>query len=166
MRRKVKKEFLISKYISGELPQSLDEEIERFSAPVHRSHTYSILRNNYKHVHAIMDAPAHDTPGHRHRIHRHNVKFIKRKFKKEQERSAGYIHLLGDFISDILWVVLKIALKDINQNKVLPPQFLIFSDGKPSWDVKEKAIEELTKRFGELFIDTLKNKRNRSLKKK
>lgn len=167
-----------------ETTKGLDEEILSFAGHVHRQHSNKILNDKYKHVHDAMDK-MYKKLGGNHRIYGHNVKFLTKNFKSKGERSAGYVHLMGDLLSDILSEVLKAVLIDINKNKMLPPQFFIIKDGnalwdidekdakkilrnygKGEWDIKDELIREMIKRFSNGYVSILKNTKKRKCKDK
>ncbi len=173
MKRKVKEKFSISKFIRKKPPPTLDEEIERFDKKIHIIHT----GKKYADVHDAMDKLSKRGLGRYHRIYGHSVKFLKKNFDCEGEISAGYKHLLGDFVAYILKDVFKIVLKNKN---ILPPQFFIIKNGralwnikeekakemltkygKGEWDIKQEAINKMIKEFSGIYINMLKNKTNR-----
>ena len=74
--------------------------------------------------------------------------FFKKYFDTEDEISAGYKHLIADFMDYILGDVIRVVSKDIKKLNVLPPQFFIVKNGKALWDIKESLIKALLKKHG------------------
>ena len=119
------------------------EKAERIRAINIKKHT----GKKYSHVHAEMDKVSKILLSH-HRIYGHSVKFLKKYFDTEDEISAGYKHLIADFMDYILGDVIRVVSKDIKKLNVLPPQFFIVKNGKALWDIKESLIKAILKKHG------------------
>ncbi len=156
---------VISKFINGRLSSEDDRKIRRFVGQHHRSHCIAIFGNNHKKVHSKVDALAKKVLGKKHRLYGHSIDFIKKNFKNEEE-SAAIVHLLGDFLADILPEVFNDVYKNLKKNNVDPPSYLSFNKTKDSWDVKETAIKNLTDKIGDIIFMTLKRKKNRKFKRR
>lgn len=158
----MKQKFPISRFLGGRITSEQSRAIKRFLGKQHEFQCKIILGEKFEQVHKEMDKERGG--GKKHRKYGHNEKFIKQKFKG-RNKSAANIHLLGDFALDILPDVLDYVLKNIKKNKIKLPCYLPFENNQSSWDVTENAIREMTKKWGKVFINTLKIKKNRKVQK-
>lgn len=152
---------IINRFIGGTLRHDLDEMVERFTKPMHKTHCIEQLGDGYDDVHKKMDAWSGRFPGERHRLYGHSKDFIKQF--KGRKRRAAQIHLLGDFTQTILPVVFRVVSKSIEVNKIESPYYIKIGSMKGCWDIGEKAIEKMIQIWSNTFVATL-NSRNRMTK--
>lgn len=144
---------LISQYIGGELSTELDKIIKAFVGQHHQYHCKCVIDEEFKNVHKIMDKKI--GAGKKHRLHGHNIDFINKKFHGK-ERQAAYIHLLGDFVADVLPIIFYNVLKEMKINKITPPCYLTYNDNN-SWDIKESAKNEMIITLSNGLVTSLKS---------
>jgi len=142
----------ITSFLSGLLQPQKIKFLKSFLGKQHSYQCKLILGKEFSDVHKIIDKRIGG--GKTHRIHDHNISFINKKFKKKDEKSAAYLHLLGDFVSDIIPNVLEAVLKEIDKKTISAPNYGVYNK-KNSWNIKKISIDKMCKTWSEAFVDTL-----------
>lgn len=132
--------------------------VKSFLGQQHRLQCKRVLGDECGHVHARLDRKLGG--GRLHRIHDHNEEFITRTFHTLRDKRAARIHLLGDYISDILPDVLGHAIHGMEKAALRAPGFTRRGQKPPQWDISESAKEKLVRSLSKSLISALNN-RNR-----
>jgi hypothetical protein len=158
MRNLSRKTLSLHKTLSGE---PLELSIDRFTGTEHIRHFKLLygkpLGEKLKDVTKIMDN-GRKKWSRSHREYGHNRKFILKKFTTEEKKICAYVHLLGDFLQEILRNIIVEVAGEFQKGSIEPPFYELFEDGKWGWDIKKNAIEKLIKESSRTFIQALKNK--------
>lgn len=131
------------------------EEIEHFLGVQHRFQCKHILGEDFADVHKKMDKKRGG--GKKHREYGHTAQFISKNFRGDK-KLAAFAHLLGDFISDEIYKVIGNVLEEIKRGRIEPPYYKNQEKTRWNWDIKKESADNMVKKWGEIFIETLKQK--------
>lgn len=133
--------------------KSLFAKIDEFIRYQHMAQCKHLLGNEFERIHRKMDRSG----GFYHRQRGHSKEFIMSEFT-ERERRAAFIHLLGDCVLDRLYNAFEPVLTKIDNGEIEPPYFSRgHGTSKWLWNIDETAINKMMKRWGEIYVETLKH---------